>query len=358
MQVAKLSSKSLLPSSAAKAAGAKGHLCIAHGLLGNAMNWATSARHIVAHPLLKDRLAAVTSLDMRNHGVSPHLPTHTNADLAGDVEYFAASQVPHLPADAKQVLIGHSMGGLALIGMLLRRYNEDVLLPVHADEDESSHARFPGWEPRDQREVRSSMREVNRELGYATGYRLGQSLFSERGNAGGAVTGAVIVDITPTATMTSEVRESVAAMCRVDLGRVHSYDDAHAELIRAGLDDKNLRDFFTTNIIISRQGGPSRWRCNLPVLAAHLDRFQPTITRWFLEHKKTGQGLPPKPCTLPVLFVFGEMSYFNGEERKHISEFFPNSEQLVVDGAGHFVHHEKPKEFAAAIAPFVAAHTS
>lgn len=351
MSVAKLASRNLLNGANA---GRHGHLCIAHGLFGNAMNWATSTRYIAASSPLKDRLGSVLSVDMRNHGASPHMPSHTNADLAGDLEHFTVSRQTQLGAADKQVLIGHSMGGLALIGMLLRRYNEDTLLQSFAGDNAS---RFPGWAERDQRESSASMRAVNKELGFSETYPLRKTLFAEgTSTPNGAVTAAVVVDITPTAVMTSEVRESVEAMCRVELNRVHSYDDAQKELTRAGLDNKDLRDFFTTNIVIGRDGSPSRWRCNLPVLASHLDRFQSTIAQWFLQYQQTPQGFAPTPCTLPVLFVFGETSYFNGEARKMIPLFFPNATQAVVPLAGHFVHHEKPREFADIVSSFIAAH--
>eukprot|EP00796_Vickermania_ingenoplastis_P011948 gene11948-8223_t len=350
----KLASKNVFPKAVVPSPGSNGHLIIAHGLLGNAMNWATAARYLANHNQLQKCVHSMTSLDMRNHGASPHTTTHTNADLASDVELFALKRAQQLPATARQVLMGHSMGGMALIGLLLRRFNEAALLPHYSDDGDA--VLFSGWKVGDQRDVRESMRLVNKEMGFSETFGLQRTLFDEvqRDRPNGAVTAAVVVDITPTISIGNDIRGTLNALCEVNMSRVQSYDDAHTELIRVGFDDKNTRDFLTTNIVVNR-GGPATWRCNLPVLASHADLFQPTITQWFLGKKSRAvEGLDPKPCSLPVLFVFGEKSVYNANEaRERIPDFFPNSQQVVIPGAGHFVHHEKPKEFAEAVAPFL-----
>lgn len=368
MNPIKLASKDLLPRGVSPSASAKGHLCIAHGLLGNAMNWGTAARYLAAHPLLEDRLASLHSLDLRNHGHSPHTPIHTNAVLSSDVEKFLMERInKDLPPNARQVVIGHSMGGLTIMGMLLRRFNESALLPVHPEEssaaavaDDSPSPLFPGWAGPHQRDTRTAMRLVQKDLGFAETYPLRHSLFWEGSlrdhpdtNTNGAVTAAVIVDVTPTVSLGSDVRDTLKGLCQVDLSKIYSYNDAQSELIRVGMDDKNMRDFFTTNIVI-KKSEPAKWRCNLHVLAQHVDLLYPPITDWFLSYQKDPKGLEPSPCTLPVLFVFGSNSVYNvPENRELISLFFPNSQQVVVEGAGHFVHHEKPKEFVDLVAPFI-----
>eukprot|EP00796_Vickermania_ingenoplastis_P004254 gene4254-3076_t len=358
----KLASQNVMPRSVAPSPGARGHLCAAHGLLCNAMNWATAGRFLANDSQLRDCIHSITSLDMRNHGASPHTPTHTNAGMASDVELFALEQAQRLPATARQVLMGHSMGGLAVMGSLLRRYNEAALLPEYPEETAAS-ALFPGWAARDQQDVRASMRLVNKRMGVSETATLQHTLFNEAPGEepNGAITAAVLVDVTPTLTIGDDVRNILRAMCGVDMRCIRSYDDAQKELIRVGMDDKSMRDFFITNIAMPRSG-PASWRCNLPVLAAHVDLLKPTITDWFLNSMAgagagAGVGMQPTPCTLPTLFVFGEKSVYNVKEmRERITVFFPNSQQVVIPGANHFVHHEKPKEFTAAIAPFLIQH--
>lgn len=370
MEAVKLATSNLLPQSFVPSTTATGYLCIAHGLLGNAMNWATAAKHLITHPLLCKKVASATSLDMRNHGKSPHTDAHNNALLASDVETFLLQNQKVLSSRARQVCIGHSMGGLTMIGMLLRRYNEASLLPLKL---ESGQTVLEGWNEKDQQNVRTSMRLVNKAAGFSETYPIQHLLFKDKCldedelHVNGAVTAAVIVDTTPTITIDSNTKETLKRLCDVDLSRINSYQDAQTELIRVGMDNQMMRDFFTTSIVVGKKHSetgssrPASWRCNLHALAAQTECLKPTIVEWFLHyngnHSSSNFLSAPNPCSLPILFVFGEKSVYNlPENRERIKEFFPNSQQVVIEGAGHFVHHEKPAEFAKAVAPFVAAH--
>ena len=72
-------------------------LLIAHGLFGSARNWGVLARRLAD---TRD----VIAVDMRNHGASPHAPSHSYPDLAGDLAEVIAQLgspvggVEHLPA--------------------------------------------------------------------------------------------------------------------------------------------------------------------------------------------------------------------------------------------------------------------
>lgn len=55
------------------------------------------------------------ALDARNHGESPHSPHHRYVDLAEDVHLFCKEhKIP------KAVVIGHSMGGRAMMVFALK----------------------------------------------------------------------------------------------------------------------------------------------------------------------------------------------------------------------------------------------
>jgi pimeloyl-ACP methyl ester carboxylesterase len=74
-------------------------LALLHGLFGRSQNLGTLARRLAAD-------FRVISLDLRNHGASPHAAGMSYAEMAGDVlETLAARDA--LPAS----LLGHSMGG-------------------------------------------------------------------------------------------------------------------------------------------------------------------------------------------------------------------------------------------------------
>ncbi|CAK9785126.1 alpha/beta-hydrolase [Cutaneotrichosporon oleaginosum] len=87
----------------------KGCMVIAHGLLGSKANWRGLARRFA-----KELGVPVYTLDMRNHGRSPHAAPHTYAAMAGDVARFVRD---HALRDVH--LLGHSMGGKTMMALAL-----------------------------------------------------------------------------------------------------------------------------------------------------------------------------------------------------------------------------------------------
>ena len=80
-------------------------LVICHGMFASSKNWAGVGRALAAK-------AHVYALDLRNHGDSPHAPTHSLEDLRGDLEKWIEANCSEPPD-----LLGHSMGGLAAMAV-------------------------------------------------------------------------------------------------------------------------------------------------------------------------------------------------------------------------------------------------
>lgn len=74
-------------------------LVILHGLYGSSDNWITIARKLQDH-------YTVWLPDLRNHGASPHLPSHTYREMTEDLHCW----MNHHGIE-EVYLIGHSMGG-------------------------------------------------------------------------------------------------------------------------------------------------------------------------------------------------------------------------------------------------------
>ncbi|MFM9075700.1 MAG: alpha/beta fold hydrolase [Bacteroidota bacterium] len=74
-------------------------MVILHGLFGSCDNWMTQARMLGAH-------FTVHTVDLRNHGLSPHDPVHSYEAMSADVVGFLREK-----SDKPVTLIGHSMGG-------------------------------------------------------------------------------------------------------------------------------------------------------------------------------------------------------------------------------------------------------
>lgn len=94
-------------------------LLIAHGLFGSARNWNVAAKNLATS---RD----VVTVDMRNHGESPWMPTQTCADMAADLAEVIRAQ------GAPMDVLGHSMGGKAAM-MLALTHPELVHQLVIAD---------------------------------------------------------------------------------------------------------------------------------------------------------------------------------------------------------------------------------
>lgn len=82
-------------------------LILLHGFLGSGGNWHTIARRLSAH-------RPVWLPDARNHGRSPHAPSHTYADMADDLLGLLDAE-----GVAQAAVAGHSMGGKAAMHLAL-----------------------------------------------------------------------------------------------------------------------------------------------------------------------------------------------------------------------------------------------
>lgn len=79
---------------------------IVHGLYGSGRNWSVIAKR------LSDRFRVFT-IDLRNHGLSPHTDTHSYPEMAQDI----AELITHLGGPMQ--IVGHSMGGKAVMTLAL-----------------------------------------------------------------------------------------------------------------------------------------------------------------------------------------------------------------------------------------------
>ena len=113
--------------------GAGKPVIILHGLFGWKRNWAGIAKGLA-------NTHQVFTLDMRNHGESPHSSEMTYPDMAADIAYFI-EQNQLGPC----TIIGHSMGGKASMMLALTRPElvERLLVldiaPVTYDHDYSDY---------------------------------------------------------------------------------------------------------------------------------------------------------------------------------------------------------------------------
>lgn len=150
----------------------------------------------------------------------------------------------------------------------------------------------------------------------------------------------VIADIAPV-TYEHDFDYVIAPMRRLDLTTVESRADADLRL-RAAIADAGLRGFLLTNLARGERGW--HWRINLPAIdsaMAQLTGFPDTLDG----HTFDGA----------TLFLSGADSNYVSQQSQIDSarRLFPQAEFQAIAGAGHWLHADKPAEFAAALTAFL-----
>ncbi len=87
------------------------NVVILHGLFGDLNNWRAQADRLAEH-------YRVHSMDLRNHGASPHVAGMTYSQIAADVAFTCDSM-----KITSTHIIGHSMGGKTAMQLALSRPN-------------------------------------------------------------------------------------------------------------------------------------------------------------------------------------------------------------------------------------------
>jgi esterase len=140
----------------------------------------------------------------------------------------------------------------------------------------------------------------------------------------------LVVDVAPVAYGHS-FAPLLEAMRAVDLAAVQRRADAEAQLEQA-VGDAATRNFLLQNLVRTEAG--FAWRVNLDALAANM----PELLDFPAPAGAAYRG--------PTLFLAGGRSpYVAAEHRPLIRRLFPDAEQAVIHGAGHWVHAERPTEF-------------
>lgn len=239
-------------------------LIILHGLFGSLDNWQTMVK------MLSDEFT-VYSLDLRNHGKSPHTDDFSIRLMAGDVMQFIQD---HQLADLN--IIGHSMGGKVALELLNL---EDTLLHK-----------------------------------------------------------MMILDIAPKKYPNGH-EQLFKAMFALDLNSMHSRKEAEEQMMPF-IPDLGVRQFILKNLDRTKEGN-FIWKVNLESVYKHYDEINKEIS--FRQKFMTD-----------VLFVKGSLSrYILPEDETKIKQLLPNAKFVEIEGAGHWIHADKPDELMHVIKQFM-----
>ena len=142
-----------------------------------------------------------------------------------------------------------------------------------------------------------------------------------------------VVDIAPVDYGSSgEFAGYVEAMQALDLDSLERRADADAAL-QSAVPIRTVRDFLLQNL--QREGNGWRWQVNLEVLGRDLD----ALSAWPADRLA---GLAP--FRGPVAWIAGADSpYVRMEQEAEMRRLFPHTRKVVIKGAGHWVHAQRPE---------------
>jgi esterase len=159
-------------------------------------------------------------------------------------------------------------------------------------------------------------------------------------NHPGRVRRLVVVDMSPRA-YAPRFAGLLEALRNLQPGRFKTRIEADQALALT-VPEAALRQFVLKNLMPDERGGHC-WRNNIEAIAAGYERLREAVRA-------------PAPFDRESLFVLGGKSdYVGDQDREEIHRLFPRAQFQTIANAGHWVHAEKPSEFAAAVLQFLTA---
>lgn len=236
----------------AKTQGSGEPVILIHGLFGSLSNLGMLGKFLA-------QFYTVHSLDVRNHGESPHVDTMDFPSMSSDViKYMDDVGIP------SAVVIGHSMGGKIAMQMALD----------HADR----------------------------------------------------IKKLIIIDIAPVA-YAPRHDAIFAGLDAIDLNTLSSRQEAN-EILERFIEEAGVRSFLLKNLF-KNTTGKFAWRMDLNAIKNNYDVIS--------------EALSGTPFSGSTLFIKGNRSvYLIKEYKEAVLNIFPNAQLKIVDGAGHWLHAEKP----------------
>jgi esterase len=211
--------------------------------------------------------------------------------------------------------------------------------------DARNHGQSPHASSMSLPELAVDVADTMQALGFESANVLGHSLGGKTAmwlalQKPALVTSLIVVDIAPVAYHKQD-DDVLAALCALDVAHLQSRAQADEKLAEY-IAGKDVRDFLLTNLQRDKMGKFS-WRINLPVIAKNFSQ----LTGW--------------PGTDEVyegraLFIKGsKSSYILPSYQEQTIARFPNATLKTVEGAGPWVHSEKPEAVQKLITNFLLA---
>lgn len=135
--------------------------------------------------------------------------------------------------------------------------------------------------------------------------------------------------------------DMIDAMLAVDFENAQTRADVENQL-KPKIREKRIRQFAMKNLYRRERSGQFAWRLNLEAINLNMDEVFEGIKSEDIFQK-------------PTLFIRGGASdYVSYEDFDQIYRNFPKADIKTIDGAGHWLHAEKPAEFQSLFDEFIA----
>ncbi|RUO25900.1 alpha/beta hydrolase [Aliidiomarina minuta] len=240
------------------------------------------------------------------------------------------------------ILIHGLFGDLDNLKSISRSLSDDYQV---INIDVRNHGQSPHCDDMDYADMADDVIAITKELDLDKFHLLGHSMGGKIAmeialRHPSQVRSLVIADIAPVA-YDARHTEIIDALCAIDVESLENRQEADKELAKT-INEKGVRQFLLKNL--RKDGDNWFWRFNLAALKANYEKLIGAPTS---EGQYNG----------PVLFIRGEKSdYVQQSHRDEIAPRFPRATAETIEGAGHWLHAEKPTEFNRLVADFIGQH--
>lgn len=219
--------------------------------------------------------------------------------------------------------------------------NFTVILP-----DSRNHGKSPHSDKHDYESMANDLRDLADKLGlhkfYLAGHSMGGKVAVEFAlKWPDLLSGLLVADISPFRVedeKRSEYRQHekiLSTILSMDLKSISSRQQASEILIQNGIPE-STGGFILKNLHRT-SGNQFEWKINAVSLYKNLDNILKGIDR--------SKVFSLQVTGFPVIFVRGmESDYLPPEDYDDIKKIFPAAEFIEIEGAGHWLHADKPEE--------------
>ncbi|WP_371378821.1 alpha/beta fold hydrolase [Thalassotalea aquiviva] len=187
-------------------------------------------------------------------------------------------------------------------------------------------------------DILTLMAHLNIEKAILLGHSMGGKIAMQCAlNAPEKVEKLIVADIAPVTYQHSH-QQIIAGLKSINPDAIENRKQAD-EKLKAYVQELGVRQFLLKNLAKAEDG--FYWRANINYIS---DAYDQVIAG----------NQSESHFDKPVLFIKGSQSdYIKPEHRPHIVAFFPNAKAKIIQGAGHWLHAEKPAAFNKIVKDFI-----